>query len=127
MKELNLEPYQITILNRNEATGQLEPTQGPYDVKGSLIGLLFTRDLQLTAKDLLERDPLGRKIADAQTPTILLEESEYMILKKAIDTFKGYTRNEVELVKRVLEAKTVAVEKKLPQGEPVNPPGSATP
>jgi len=119
MKELNIEPYPINILRRNDATGQIEPATGNYDVKDSLIGLLFNRDLQLNARDLLERDPLGRKITEAEGPTLLLEEKEYDIIRKAVDTFKGYSRNDVELVKRVYDAKTVEVEKKIPKGEPV--------
>jgi hypothetical protein len=91
-----------------------------YDIKDSLIGLLFNRDLQLSARDLLERDPLGRKISDAEGPTLLLENKEFEIIKKAVDTFKGYTRNDIELVKRVYEAKTVEVEKKIQKSEPVN-------
>lgn len=120
MKELNIEPYPINIIRRNETTGQIEPDVGNYDVKGSLIGLLFNRDLQLNARDLLERDPLGRKIAHAEGPTLLLEEKEYEILKKAVDTFKGYSHNDIQLVRRVYEAKPVEVEKKIPKGEPVN-------
>ena len=120
MKELNIEPYPINVIRRNEATGQLEPAPMNYDIKDSLIGLLFNRDLQLSARDLLERDPLGRKISDAEGPTLLLENKEYEIIKKAVDTFKGYTRNDIELVKRVYEAKTVEVEKKIQKGEPVN-------
>lgn len=120
MRELNLAKYPITVMRPNQQTGQIEPSVGEYDVKESLIGLMFTRDLQLNARDLLLRDPLGRKIAGAEETTILLEDSEYEILKKSVEAFKGYTRNEVELVRRVLEAKTVEVEKKIPKGEPVN-------
>ena len=126
MKELNIQPYTIKVLRPNDKTGQMEPIEGNYDVKESLVGLLFTRDLQLQARDLLERDPLGRKITEAEGPTLLLEEKEYDIIKKAVDAFKGYTRNEVELVRRVYDTKTVEVEKKLPRGEPVtvdNPGG----
>lgn len=120
MRELNLQPYTIRILRPNDKTGQMEAVEGNYDIKESLVGLLFARDLQLQARDLLERDPLGRKITEAEGPTLLLEEKEYDIIKKAVDTFKGYTRNEVELVRRVYDAKTVEVEKKLPKGEPVD-------
>lgn len=120
MREINLSKYSITVMRPNPQTGMLEPTIGDYDVKESLLGLMFTRDLQLNARDLLLRDPLGRKITEAGETTILLEDSEHEILKKSVEAFKGYTRNEVELVRRVLEAKTVEVEKKIPKGEPVN-------
>lgn len=119
MKELNIEPYPINIIRRNEATGAAEPLPVKYDLKDALIGLLFNRDLQLNARDLLERDPLGRKIANAEGPTLLLEDKEFEILKRVVDAFKGYTRNDVELVKRVYEARSVEVEKKTPKGEPV--------
>jgi len=89
----------------------------PYDVKNSMIEILFSRDLQLSAREALNRDDLARKIRDCANGSILLEEADYSKLEKAVDTIKGFGRADVEFVRRVLDAKRVEVDAKKEKGE----------
>ena len=100
MKALNIADYNVSL-----------PVDGvekdvPYAVRPSLINLLFSQK-DLGAVEVLDRDDLGRKIRDWDGDTLLLEDSEYAMLAVAVKTFKGYQKNDTELVRRVLKAETV--------------------
>ncbi len=102
MRKVNLEPYEV----------DLEPgTSVPYDVKRSLVNLLFGPHNSLDAEALLSRDDLARKIRAAQE-SVLLEDAEYRILEAAVRGFRGYGEHDVELVRRVLGAPAVEVEER---------------
>lgn len=79
----------------------------PYDIRTSLIEILFLPSLQLGARQALERDDLARKIKACEGSDLLLEDAEYQQIESAVNGFKGYGRNDVEFVRRVLEAKKV--------------------
>lgn len=116
MKEIDLKPYpipEIRIADVDPVTGKSEiKVIKEYDVRESLVAILFSRDLQLTAKLLLEREPVARKILDKSISSVILETAEYALIKQAVETIKGYTRNDLDMVRRVLEAPDIAVEKK---------------
>lgn len=75
-----------------------------YNVRDSLIEILFNPELGLTAKLLLERDDLARKIKDSPGDEILLEDAEYDKVKAAVEALHGLNHNDVQFVKRILEA-----------------------
>jgi len=99
MRKINLLDYEI----------QTPAGVKNYQVKDSIVLLLFNADLKLDAVQLLKTNELALKISSAESE-LLLEESEYSILANAINRFKGYTQNEVELVKRILNAEQVEVQ-----------------
>jgi len=105
MKAIDIRNYdtQITIKDEDGAT---VPQMVPYEVTSSLINLLFASP-NLSALELLARDDVARKIRDCQLDSVSLEENEYVLLKTAVEVFKGYRQNDLELVKRVLFAQTV--------------------
>jgi hypothetical protein len=102
MRKINLDPYEA----------ELETTEGlkkaPYDVRMSLSNLLFNPGLKLNSRDLLDNDRLSQKILKGNSD-ILLEEAEYKRLRSAIEGFNGFTKTDVELVRRVLDAPEVPV------------------
>ena len=106
MRKLNLEHYEVELRN---IQGELE-TQ-PYDFKDAIINLMFHPNLQLKRVALLETDILAKKIMEADKE-ILLEEEEYNKINNAVDRFEGFTKNEVELVKRVSECPEINVKEK---------------
>ena len=81
---------------------------GMYDVKGSLQTLLYSPELGLGYKELFDNHRVAKKIKLAED-SVLLEEADYQILKRVTEAFKGYSRNEVELIQRVLEAPEVSI------------------
>ena len=100
MKALNIADYNVSL-----------PVDGvekdvPYAVRPSLINLLFSQR-ELGAMEVLERDDLARKIRDWDGDTLLLEDAEFRQLELAVRSFKGYQKNDVELVRRVVKADTV--------------------
>jgi hypothetical protein len=80
-----------------------------YQVRKSITGLLFAPQLQLSARGIIDHDRIARLVETADE-YVLLEEADYSRVKLAIETFTGYSRSDIELVKRVLEAPTVDVE-----------------
>jgi hypothetical protein len=70
--------------------------------------MLFLPSLQLSARDVIEHDRIARKI-ETGGDEVLLEEAEYAKLKKAFETFTGFSRNDLELVTRVMDAPEVPI------------------
>ena len=102
MRKIDLTPYQIEV-------GEPGNTRKiPYDVKKSLSMVLYSPELKLTARELLDNDILARKIESADG-SILLEESEYDRVSRAIDSVHGFDKQDVELVRRVVESKEIKV------------------
>lgn len=103
MRSINVEDYGITFQGPDG-----KPVTKPYQVKAALVTILFNPALQIAGRELLLQNDLAKKIEESKKE-VLLEEAEYTRIKTAIDAFKGFGRNEVELVDRVLNAETVDV------------------
>lgn len=107
MRKINLENYLIEGFDEKGKTRKF-----PYNVKESLVSILFHRNLNLNAMDLLDRDDLARKIRDCKNKEILFEESEFEKIKQSINSFTGYGRNDIEFVNRILKCPKIEVEEK---------------
>ncbi|MFH2095498.1 MAG: hypothetical protein ABIJ16_07330 [Bacteroidota bacterium] len=105
MRKINLKDYTV------EVRMQQGVEQVNYEVKTSIVNLLFHPDLKLNAVALLEQNKLAEKIL-ATEQEILLEEAEYGKVKQAVGVVTGLGKNDVELVKRVLEAEEISVVEK---------------
>lgn len=110
MRRINLEDYMETI--RDEESR--EDVEVPYPVKNSMIELLLSRDLGLSAREALDREDLARRIRDNSDGTILLEEGEHAKLVAAVDTIKGWSRTDIEFLHRIIDAPVVPVEETKP-------------
>ncbi len=80
-----------------------------YEVKRSLVVVLFHPDRKLDAFDTLKAQKIAEKI-EAATESVLLEEAEYAQLLEGIKVTRGFTRNDVELIERVLNAPEVTID-----------------
>ncbi|GAI08005.1 unnamed protein product, partial [marine sediment metagenome] len=74
-----------------------------------------SKDLGLSAREVLDRHILACRIKDCSDGTILIEEGDYKKLVEAIDTIVGWGRTDVEFLKRITEAPEVEVEEKKPK------------
>ncbi len=93
MRKISLIPYRVN--------GDMA-----YDVRGSLIDVLF--GVRLGPQDLKEHDRIARKIETAENNEVILEESEYEKLVYFVKAFpKGYGRNDLEFVNRVMDAEEI--------------------
>jgi len=79
------------------------------DVKVAIVNLLFNPELKLSARDLILQDKLATKIEESES-SVLLEESEYLKVKTAVEKFTGYGRADAQFVSRILDAEEVEVQ-----------------
>lgn len=116
MRKLDLRSYKLV----NALDPDAEPDD--YDVRNTLGEVLLAADLNLNASQLLANHDLFRKLRDHPEDIILLEEIEWGRLVAAFETVTGFSKNDVELVQRVLKAPEVEVQEKVeeevaPQGD----------
>ena len=110
MRKLNLKDYTVKGKVRG-GDGNLVDITAPYHFKDSILNLMFIRELQLSGAELVKQNVLAMKLETCKDDDILLEEEEWGRLKRAVDTFKGFNRNDVELVTRITEAEVVEPKK----------------
>ncbi len=113
MRKLNLKDYtvKVKVPDQRNSLEQIE-AEFPYRFKDSILNLLFIRDLQLSGAELVKQNVLAMKLETSKVDEILLEEDEYQRIKRAVDTYKGFGRNDVELVTRINGAEIVEVQPK---------------
>ncbi len=110
MRKLNLKDYTVKMTVPDKLNpGMMIDAELPYHFKDSILNLLFTPDLQLSGAELVKQNVLAMKLEQCKEDEILLEDAEYSRIKLAVDTFKGFGRNDVELVTRINEAGEVEV------------------
>lgn len=119
MRRLDISDYTVEMLNpkagekRDDESIEPETLDIPYDVKRSLAEILLSKQLELTARQLLERDEIARKILHCTDGFVLLEEEEYDKLVNAVNSIKGLGRPDVQLMRRILEeTEQIEVEEK---------------
>jgi hypothetical protein len=111
MRKINIGNYMVKV---PAADGSFEPK--PYNVKESMVSCLLHPALKLTGRELLLRNKLATRIEEAEIVEgnghILVEEEEYRKLRQAFETIEGFTKSDMELVQRVLEAEEIEVAEK---------------
>lgn len=110
MRKIILKDYLVKLKTPDQMNpGQMIEGEYPYHVKDSLLNLLFIQDLQLSGAELVKQNVLAMKLENCKDDEILLEDEEWGRIKRAVDTFKGFDRNAVELVTRINEAEEVKI------------------
>ena len=108
MRKLSLKDYTVGMKVPDQMNpGQQIEAEMPYHFKDSVLDLLFIRELQLSGAELVKQNILAMKIEQCKDDEILLEDEEWQRIKKAVDTFKGFARKDVELVTRINEAEVI--------------------
>lgn len=109
MREIDIRPYKVVL------AGPEGKKEVDYDVRSSIESVLLATgpatEQRLSMTDLLRNARVAEKILGSKD-VVLLEESEYAILRQAFDSYKGFGQFEVELCKRITGAKQVEVRKK---------------
>lgn len=107
MRRLDLTPYMVQIPQPDPTIpGAVLKRDVPFDVPGSLVAVLFGKGAD--GRELLRRDAIAKKIESGRD-AVLLEEQEYQTLLQAFRAWETFSRNDVELIRRVEEAPTVDV------------------
>ena len=125
MRKVDLRPYNIRVTAGPDVScpecgkpfPRGESLPGSYKVRDSLVELCFVPAEGCKGRELLVRQTLAEKVAAAQDE-LLLEDTDWQRLVKAVDHLPGLGRNEVELVRRILDAPSVLVEEKSPEKPP---------
>ena len=100
MRNLNLRDYQWTHKVRNPVKGVQEITL-PFNVKESILTILFLPSLKLMGAALVRQNVLAMKIEQAGDE-IMLEEEEYGRVKVAAEIYPAQSRADVVLIDRIL-------------------------
>jgi len=103
MRKIELQNYLVKLTREN---GEVESK--PYNVKESIISCFLHPALKLTGRELLLRGKLTKQIEEANG-SILVEEEDFRKLRQAFERIEGFTKNDMELVRRVLEAEEIKV------------------
>jgi hypothetical protein len=103
MRKIDLTSYDVTVPDGKGGEQTL-----PYDVRGSLVDGMYHHDLRLNSKDLFAHDRIAQKIQNSNG-FVLLEDSEYERVKSTIETITGFRKEDVEFVRRVIDAPEVTV------------------
>lgn len=118
MKVLNT-PGVVAALRESDQWSSVEinnlvarrPVEQDYAVKESLATILLHPNLRLTGQQLFDRRMLYEKIKN-ESNELLLEKSDYEMLKDAVARFTGGGPNEMEMLARVFEAEEIEMEEK---------------
>lgn len=102
MKKIDIRPYSVTVV-RTDGTKE----DVPYQVKESLIEILFNRELKLNGVGVIKQNLLAEKILASGTDELLLEDEEYERVTRALSLVEGLGKNDVEFAKRVINATSV--------------------
>ena len=104
MKKIELSDYEFDVGTREV------PMKKSYEVKESYVNLLLSPLLKLNGRELLLSQKLASKILESKEDYILLEGVDYDKLCKAVNAHEGFSKHDIELVRRVLEAPDVKVD-----------------
>jgi len=103
MRKISTKPYTVVVPGENG-----EKKTDEYDMKESLGICLLHPSLQLSGRELLLRGKILDKIEQANGE-LILEEAEYSKLKASFEKVKGFSKNDMEMVKRVFNAQEIEV------------------
>jgi len=106
MRKIDVSKYEVVV-----AALDGQKNTDFYDMKESLSICLFHPNLQLNGRELLRRGKILDKIEQADGE-LMLEEAEYSKLKSAFEQIKGFGKNDLEMVSRVLNAERIEVKEK---------------
>ena len=101
MRKLNLKNYEFEQKVMNPVKGQPDSMSLTYQVKDSILNILFLPALQLKGAALVKQNILAIKI-EGCTDEAVLEEEEYERLVKAVNAYPAQGRIDVEFIDRIL-------------------------
>lgn len=106
MRRIDLSPFTVVRF------GPKGNEEVPYELRDSLVSVLFAEEQHLSAVNALKNDKIANKILDCPEDSLLLEEVEYDALRSGLDATKGFSRQDVELIRRIIDAPQVEVTEK---------------
>ena len=106
-KRIDLSPFEVEIPNSDGVKMKV-----PYDFRNSMADIILAPQLRLNGSALMKNWRIAEKIQACKEDHILLTYEEYNILRGATEQIDVFSKNDVELIKRIQEAPDVEVEEK---------------
>ncbi len=106
-RKLDLKNYTVSVKNQQGLTQLL-----PYDFKTILLNVITHPQLGLNGVELLETKPLIEKIEKADIEVILTEE-EYLNLVSNLKKIKGFIKNDMQFIERILRCPRINEDEKI--------------
>lgn len=100
--KIDLRNYQVQVATDRKGVAVFDD----YDVKDSLVRMLWNPALELTVEQAFETKPLVDRIR-ATKDGIVIDQSDYVRLKKALAVIRGAQEDDLELFRRIRDAKEV--------------------
>jgi len=100
MRKLDLRSYQVTSKVRG-GDGEIIEVTGDYNVKDSVIYVMFLPSLGLKGAELVRQNILAIKI-EQSGDEVMLEESEYQRVRAAVEAYPAQSRADAQFVDRIL-------------------------
>jgi len=111
LRKIDLTPYTVEMRDQD---GNIVAI--PYNIRESIESVMTATGnittQRLSMNELLRNYEIAQKIRNAKENYVLLEENEYQRVLKSFQAFRGFSRNEVEMCKRIKNAETVEVTEK---------------
>lgn len=101
MKKMDIRPYLVTVARADGSKEEI-----PYQIKESLVEILFNRELKLNGAGVIRQNQLAEKVL-AAGDELLVEDEEYDRIMKALSLVEGLGKNDVEFAKRIIDAQPV--------------------
>lgn len=104
MRKVDLKPYDITQkvqANSKDGIQEVDAVRA-YDVKESILRVLFMPKLMLMGPEIIKQEALALKIEAANDGEVTLTETEYERLKNAVEKYPAQSRADVQFVNRIL-------------------------
>ena len=98
----------VTDYKTTAKTPDGKPVEVPYGVRDSMATVLLNPQQKLNGTALLRSNMIAEKILKAGE-SVLLEDAEYQTLRNSADTTVGFDRQDVELVRRIMDAPRIEV------------------
>ena len=96
--KLSLENFAILQSGKVVTNDKGEPVL--YNIKEPVVNMLFNPQLHLNMRDAIRNDTLAKKI-ESSNKEILFTKDEADIIHNAFESFAGFGRFDVELVRRI--------------------------
>ena len=97
MRKLDIRNYTISVRDQNNQLRFLT-----FRTKDSIVGILTHPSLGLNGPELLLADALAERVEKSELD-ILLTDGEYLRLVDSCKRFRGFNRNDTQLVKRIYD------------------------
>jgi len=113
MRKIDLTPFTIEVVvsDRDSAGGtQFRTIVQQYPFISNVVEITLSAKNQVTARQLLERNMVCQKLIEAERAgqtELLLLDTEYESLKTSVENFVGLGKQDLEMVKRILNAPQV--------------------